>query len=102
MMPISAKNEYIIRYDKVCTHLHCSICKTLGIETTENWYSHIPKSVCEHEDIAVLWDQGIQTGREVLANDKICLLTDVAVPSDRNATQETEKNSRIQTCKCIN
>jgi hypothetical protein len=34
--PILAKNKYIIRYDKVCTHLHYSICKTLGIETTEN------------------------------------------------------------------
>jgi hypothetical protein len=26
----------IIRHDKVCTHLHYSICKKLGIETTEN------------------------------------------------------------------
>jgi hypothetical protein len=32
--PILAKNEYIMRHDKVCTHLHYSICKTLGIETT--------------------------------------------------------------------
>jgi hypothetical protein len=37
--PILAKNEYIIRHNKVCTHLHYLICKTLGIETTENWYS---------------------------------------------------------------
>jgi hypothetical protein len=35
--------------------------KTLGTETTENWYSHIPKSVCGHEDITVLWNQGVQT-----------------------------------------
>jgi hypothetical protein len=34
--PILAKSEYVIRHDKVCTHLHYSICKTLGIETTEN------------------------------------------------------------------
>jgi len=26
-----AKNEY----DKVCTHLHCSVCKVLGTETAE-------------------------------------------------------------------
>jgi hypothetical protein len=25
--PTLAKNEYIIRHDKVCTHLHYSICK---------------------------------------------------------------------------
>jgi hypothetical protein len=47
--PILEKNEYVIIHDKVCTHLHYSICKTLGIETTENWYSHIPKPVCQHE-----------------------------------------------------
>ena len=33
--PILAKNEYLMRHDKVCTHLHYSICKTLGIETTD-------------------------------------------------------------------
>jgi hypothetical protein len=49
--------------------LHYSICKKLGIETAENWYSHIPKPVTEHDDIVtVLWNQGIQTDREVLAN----------------------------------
>jgi hypothetical protein len=66
--PTLAKNEYIIRHDKVCSHLHYSICKKLGIETAENWYSHIPKPVTEHEDITVFWNQGIQTDREVLAN----------------------------------
>jgi hypothetical protein len=58
----------IIIIIKVCTHLHYSICKKLGIETAENWYSHIPRPVTEHEDVTVLWNQGIQTDREVLAN----------------------------------
>ena len=44
--PILAKNEYLMRHDKVCTHLHYSICKALGIETTDKWYTHIPKPVC--------------------------------------------------------
>jgi hypothetical protein len=44
----------IIIHDKVCTHLHYSICKKLGTETAENWYSHIPKPVTEHEDVTVL------------------------------------------------
>jgi hypothetical protein len=35
--PILAKNEYLMRHDKVCTHLHYSICKVLGIETTDKW-----------------------------------------------------------------
>jgi hypothetical protein len=83
--------------------LHYSICKTSGIETTENWYSHIPKPVCQHEDITVLWNQGIQTDREVLANrpdiiiknmkDKICLLIDVGIPSDRNVIQKSPKRN---------
>jgi hypothetical protein len=97
-------NEYIIRHDKVCTHLHYSICKKLGIETAENWYSHIPT---EHEDITVLWNQGIQTDREVLANrpdmiiknkmDKTCLLIDVAIPSYKNIIQkEAEKKLKYE------
>jgi hypothetical protein len=79
----------------------------LGIETTENWYSHILKPVCQHEDITVLWNQGIQTNREVLANrpdiiiknmkDKICLLIDVTIPSDRNEIQkESEKKLKYK------
>jgi hypothetical protein len=34
--PILTKNKYVIRHDKMYTHLHYSICKTLGIETTKN------------------------------------------------------------------
>jgi hypothetical protein len=85
------KNEYILRHDKVCTHLHYSISKKSGI-ATESWYSHIPKSVTEHEDITVLWNQGVQTDRDVLADRhyiivkgmkvKTCLLAYAAIPSD--------------------
>jgi hypothetical protein len=45
----------IIRHDKVCTHLHYSICKKLGTETAENWYSHITKPVNKHKDIVTYW-----------------------------------------------
>jgi hypothetical protein len=78
----------------------------LGIETTEIWYSHIHKSICQHEDITVLWNQGVQTDREVLENrpdiiiknkDTICLLIDVAIPSDRNVIQkEFEKKLKYK------
>ena len=33
--PILEKTEYLMRHDKVCTHVHYSICKTLGTETTD-------------------------------------------------------------------
>jgi hypothetical protein len=88
-------------HDKVCTHLHYSICKKLGTETAENWYSHVPKPVTEHENVTVLWNQGIQTDREVLANrpdiiiknkkDKTCLLIDVSIPSDKNIIQKEDE-----------
>jgi hypothetical protein len=58
--------------------------------------------VCEHEDITVLWNQGVQTEREVLANrpdiivknkkERICTLIDVSVPSDRNVTHKEVEN----------
>jgi len=51
-----------------------------------------------HEDVTVLWNQGVQTDGEVLANrtdtiirtktDTICLLLDVAISSDRNVIQK--------------
>jgi len=63
-----AKNEYLMRHDKVCTHLHYSICKALGIETTDKWYTYMPKPVCEEGDVTVLWNQVVHTDREATAN----------------------------------
>jgi hypothetical protein len=76
-------------------------------DTTENWYSHIPKSVTECEDITMLWNEGVKTDREVLANrpdiivknkkGRTCLLTDVAIASDRNIIQkEAEKKLKYK------
>jgi hypothetical protein len=62
------KDEYIMRHDKVCTHLHYSIYKALGIETTDKWYRHMPKRVYEEGDVTVLWNQAVHTDREVTAN----------------------------------
>jgi hypothetical protein len=96
--PILAKNEYLIRHDKVAVHLYDSICKALGIETTDKLYTHTSKPVCEHEDVTVLWNQGVHTGREVIANkpdiihknkkEKTCVLIDVAIQVDRNFTRK--------------
>ena len=49
--PILAKNEYLMRHDKVCTHLHYSICKALGIEITDKWYTHTCPSQCVKREI---------------------------------------------------
>ena len=52
--PILAKNEYLMRHDKVCIHLRYSICKALCTETTNKWYTHMPKPVYEEGDVTVL------------------------------------------------
>jgi hypothetical protein len=56
---ILAKNEYLMRYDKFCENFHYSICKTLATETTDKWYTHMPKPVYEEEDVTVLWNQAV-------------------------------------------
>jgi len=101
--PILEKNEYLMRHDKVCTHLHYSICKALGNETTDKWYTHIPKPVCEGGDVTVLWNQAVHTDREVTANrldiiiknkkEKTWALIDVAIPADRNVVQKEAEKS---------
>jgi hypothetical protein len=47
--PILAKNEYLMRHDKVCTHLHYSICKALGIATTDKWYTQCQSQYMKRE-----------------------------------------------------
>jgi hypothetical protein len=55
--------------------------------------------------MTALWNQGVQTDREVLANgpviiikkiNKICLLIDVAIPWDRNVIQESENKLKYK------
>ena len=57
-----------MRHDKVCTHLHYSMCRALGIENTDKWYNHMPKPMCEEGDVTVLWNQAVHTDREFTAN----------------------------------
>ena len=44
--PILAKNEYLMRHGRVCTHLHYSICTALGTETADTWYTHTCPNRC--------------------------------------------------------
>jgi len=87
------------------------MCKALGIETTDKWYTHIPKPVCEDGDITVLWNQAVHTEREVTANrrhtiiknkkEETYTLIDVAIPAERNVVQkEAEKNLKYKSL-CI-
>ena len=90
-----------MRHDKVCSHLHYSICKALGNEITDKWYTQLPKPVYEKGDVTVLWNQAVHTEREVTANmpdiiikntkEKTYTLLDVAKPADRNVVQKEVK-----------
>jgi len=51
--PILAEKEYLMRHDKFCTHLNYSVCKALCTETTDKWYTHMPKPVYEEGDVTV-------------------------------------------------
>ena len=73
------------------------------------YYDHVPKSVeTSHEGkVAILWNQQVRTDRTVPNNKPdiiirdnaqgTCVLTDVAIPADRNAIKkEAEKNSEYK------
>jgi len=104
--PFWAKNEYLMRHDKVCTHLHYSTCKVLGTETTDKWYTYMPKPVCEAGDATVLWNQAVHTDREVTANrpdiiiknnkEKTFTLIDVAIPRQKCCAKGSGKEVNIQ------
>ena len=47
--PILAKNEYLMRHDEVCTHLHYSICNDLGIEATDKCTHTCPSQCMKRE-----------------------------------------------------
>jgi hypothetical protein len=65
----------------------------------------IPKAVCEYKDIRVLWNEK-GTGRVVLASRSgivikrrhiICLLIDIAIPSNRNVIwKQAEKELKFK------
>jgi hypothetical protein len=74
-------------------------------------HTHKPKPVCAHEDVTVLWNQGVHTEREVTAHkpdiivknkrEKKCILIDVAIPADRNVTQKEMGKKQKYKSLCI-
>jgi hypothetical protein len=102
------KSEYAIRHNRVHTHPYYSVCKESSIETTGNWYSQLLKSACEHENVTVLWDEGVQTDGGVLVNraniiikkrkDVICMFIDVVMNLNKNVIQkDAEKQLNLKT-----
>ena len=88
----------------ICVHLRYSVCRAVDFEITDNWHTHththihtrthIHTSVCEYEEVTVLWHQGLHTDKETTENrsdiivktkkEKTCIPMDVAILADRN------------------
>ena len=75
--PILAKNEYLMRHDKVCTHLHYSICKALGIEENFDIQHKNEKEKLKKEYLRRL---RLVLGTELSAKNKIQAIGSLAVP----------------------
>ena len=88
--------------------MHYSVCKALGIETTDKWYTHTHTHT--HTPRPVLCNQTVHTNTEVTANrpdiiiknqkGKTCILIDVAIPADRNVVQKEEEEKLIYRSLC--
>jgi hypothetical protein len=82
-----------MRHDKVCIHLYYSICKALGIETTDKWYTHMSKPMYEEEDVSVV--ESSRTHREVTSNRP-----DIIIKNKKRENMHTDRcgNARRQKC----
>ena len=61
----SLRRQNIKRHDVVGRVIHWEVCKEYGVECSDKWYEHSPKSVEENEEVKLLWDFTIQTDREI-------------------------------------
>ena len=105
--PKLAQTEYKERHDVVGRVIHWEVRKEYGVECSDKWYEHSPKSVEENEEVKLLWDFTIQTDREIhhrrpdiviqKKKAKETVIVDIAVPGDSNILQkETENCEKYQ------
>ena len=81
------------------------------VHTHTHTHTHTHKPVCEQAVVTVLWNQGIHTNREFKTNgpdmiiknkqEETCILTDVAVPADRNVVQKEGEKKLQYKSLCI-
>ena len=66
--PELAKAEYIKKHNNPAAYMHWKILQFYDIQTTDKWYEHKPDTVTENEEVTVLWDMQVHTGRAINAN----------------------------------
>ena len=105
--PKLAQTEYKKKHDVVGRVIHWELCKEYGVECSDKWHEHSPKSIEENEEVKLLWDFTIQTDGEIhhrrpdiviqKKKAKETIIVDIAVPGDSNVQQkETEKYEKYQ------
>ena len=63
----------------MCAQLHFNICKEAGVQLgKKHWYEHVPKSVetSQGSNLAILWNQQIQTDRTIPNNKPDIIIRD--------------------------
>ena len=104
---LHGKNIKRGRHDVLRRVIRWEVCKEYGVEYSDKWYEHSPKSVEENEEVKLMWHFTIQTDRKIhhrrpdlviqkkKANETI--FVDIAVPRDSSVLQkETEKYEKYQ------
>ena len=96
---ILAGTKYTTRHDRIGTYIHWSILKDIGVEVSDEWYKHIPKTTVQYKDTTIMWDKEILTDKKVQANrpditihdrkKQSAILIDVSVPNDKNIIAKT-------------
>ena len=91
--PILVRNKYWLRHDEVCANLHYSVCKALGIETTNKWrihthtHTHTYTHPNRYMNKNMLKSHGIKsTHREVTAN-----MPDIIIISKQREKMHTDR-----------
>ena len=72
--PVPAKEQYIQRHDRVCSQLHFTICKEVGVKL-EPWYENDPKLLeTSHESkVTISRYQEVHTDR-TFTNNKLDIM----------------------------
>ena len=99
-----AKNEYLMRHDKVCAQLHYSVCQMQGIEMTDKWYTHARahKHTHTHTQTSVwkwrcysILDSRVHTDRQVRAKKP-----DIIIKHKKRENMHSDRCGNTCGCKC--
>ena len=82
----------ILEHDNVARINYWRLCGKYNLKRYEKWYGYAPEGVIKNEEVKILWDVVIQSGREIKTrkpdivvvnrNERSCAIIDIAIPGD--------------------